>query len=195
MANFDLVAIEQGIKDAIIALNRPYIAEVATYGGEFDENLAESVRRLPAVWVTFSGGQPRPSSTSKRKWHVDLTFVVLVGARSIRNEQATRHGIVVEGQTIEVGTFQLLSDVQRALLGKTLGLQILPLEMGRITTLFNTSIQREAVSVLAQEYKTSLVVCIDDDADKDWLLSLGMDYHSPAESDEPVATEMINLEF
>lgn len=194
MAEFDLVAIEQGIKDAIIALNRPYIVDVVTYGGEFDENLAESVRRLPAVWVTFSGGQPRPSSTSKHKWHVDLSFVVLVGARSIRNEQATRHGVVVEGQQVEVGTFQLLSDVQRALLGRNLGLEILPFEMGRITTLFNTSVQNKALSVLAQEWKTSIMVHVNDDEDLPWLLSLGMDYHSPAHSETPFVTDIINLQ-
>ena len=197
MAEFDLVAIEQGIKDAIIALDRPYIAEVATYGGEFDdpESLGLAVRRFPAVWVTFSGAVPRPVSTSKKKWHIDLNFVVLVGARSIRNEESTRHGVVVSGQLVEVGTFQLLNDVRLALLGKTLGLQIVPFDMGRISTLFNTRIQNQAVSVLAQEYKTSLVVCVDDDADMPWMLSLGMDYHSPADSDEPVATEMINFEI
>ena len=196
MSGFDLVAIEQGIKDAIIALNRPYIAEVATYGGEFDdvESLGAVVRRFPAVWVTFAGGMPRPVSTSKKKWHIDLNFVVLVGARSIRNEESTRHGVVVSGQLVEVGTFQLLNDVRLALLGKTLGLQIVPFDMGRISTLFNTRIQNQAVSVLAQEYKTSLVVCIDDDADVPWLLSMSMDYHSPADSDTPVATDTLLFE-
>lgn len=196
MTEFDLVAIEQGIKDAIIALNRPYIAEVATYGGEFDdvESLGAVVRRFPAVWVTFAGGMSRPSSTSKKKWHMDLTFVVLVGARSIRNEESTRHGIVVGGQMVEVGTFQLLNDARLALLGKRLGLQIKAFEMGRISTVFNTRIQREAVSVLAQEYKTTVDICIDDDADVPWLLSLSMDYHSPADSETSVATDTVSFD-
>ncbi len=200
MAEFDLVAIEQGIKDAIIALNRSYIAEVATYGGEFDENLAESVRRFPAVWVTFSGANPRPSSTSKRRWHVDLTFVVLVGARSIRNEETTRHGdFNTSGQLVEVGTFQLLKDVQTALLGKDLSLPIKPLEMGRITTLFNTRLQNEAVSVLAQEYKTSLLVGVDDeDGDGEnaapLLLVVGMNYHTPPSQEPAFVSEVVSLE-
>ncbi|PTQ91270.1 DUF1834 family protein [Agitococcus lubricus] len=200
MASFDLVAIEQGIKDAVKALNRPYIAEIATYGGEFDEGLAESVKRFPAVWVTFSGANPRPSSTSKRKWHVDLTFVVLVGSRSIRNEETTRHGaFTVGGQFVEVGTFQLLKDVQIALLGKDLSLQIKPLEMGRITTLFNTRLQNQAVSVLAQEYKTSLLVGVDDeDGDGEnaapILLNIGMDYHYPPEQEPAFVSEVVSLE-
>lgn len=200
MAAFDLVAIEQGIKDAIKALNRPYIAEIATYGGEFDENLAESIRRFPAVWVTFSGANTRPSSTSKRRWHVDLTFVVLVGARSIRNEESTRHGAAnSSNQLVEVGTFQLLNDVQVALLGKDLSLAIKPLEMGRITTLFNTRLQNQAVSVLAQEYKTSILVGVDDEnGDGEnaapQLLSIGMDYHYPPEQEPAFVSETVILE-
>jgi phage gp37-like protein len=42
----DLSAIEQGIKDAIKALERSYIASIETYGGEFDEHLSETVRRF-----------------------------------------------------------------------------------------------------------------------------------------------------
>lgn len=199
MAEFDLAAIEQGIKAAINALNRPYIAEVATYGGEFDENLAESVRRFPAVWVTFSGANPRASSTSKRKWHVDLTFVILVGARSIRNEETTRHGdFNGSGQLVEVGTFELLKDVQTALLGKDLLLAIKPFEMGRITTLFNTRLQNQAVSVLAQEYKTSILVGVDDENGNGehaapLLLSVGLDYHSPPEQADAVVSEVVVL--
>ena len=200
MARFDLVVIEQKIKDAIKYLNRPYIAEIATYGGEFDDGLAESVRRFPAVWVTFSGGNPRPSSTSKRKWHMDLTFVVLVGARSIRNEETTRHGAFnIGGQLVEVGTFQLLEDVQIALLGKDLSLPIKPLEMGRITTIFNTRLQNEAVSVLAQEYKTSLLVGVDDeDGDGEnaapLLLVVGMNYHTPPSQEPAFVSEVVSLE-
>lgn len=194
MADFDLVAIEQAIKAAIAALERPYIRDIKTYGGEFDENLAETVRNLPAVWVTFSHGDPRPVSTSKKKWHIDLTFVVLVGARSIRNEEATRHGVAINGQQIEVGTFQLLNDVRLALLYQTLGLQITPFNMGRISTIFNSSLQKQAFSVLAQEYKTSLVVCADNDAELPWLLSVGTDYYLNANAPEPLAADVINLQ-
>ena len=61
------------------------IATVDSYGGEFDEQLADTVRRFPGVWVTFAGaGKPIPKGTAKDKFLVPLTFAVMVGARSVR---------------------------------------------------------------------------------------------------------------
>lgn len=196
MADFDLAIIEQKMKDAIHGLNRSYIAEIATYGGEFDdlESLSQAVRRFPAVWVTFAGGVPKPLSTSHRKWKFDLTFVVLVGARSIRNEESTRHGVVDGSTIIEAGTFQLLRDVIKALSGKDLSLPIDKFAPGRISTVFNTRIQKQAVSVLAQEYKTGLVVHLDDDSDAPDLLSIGLNYHLPGVAENPIVTDVIPLE-
>ncbi|AZN69304.1 DUF1834 family protein [Acinetobacter haemolyticus] len=115
----DLSAIEQGIKDAIKSLDRKYIAAIETYGGEFDEDLAAVVRRFPAVWTTF-GSAGKPEQLSARKFRVPLVFVTLVGARSLRNEEAARHGLTENGQLVSVGTFQLLQDVQLALLNNNL---------------------------------------------------------------------------
>lgn len=171
----DLAVIEHGIRDAIKGLNRPYIREVCTYGGEFDEGLKETVRRFPAVWVTFAGcGSPR-RYTGREKWLLPLTFVTLVGARNLRNEESTRHGVMINGVMTEAGTFQLLADVQAALLGNDLDLPIEAFEPGTIRTLFNTRLEGEAISIVAQEWKTRVAVN-KPQPDEPWLLSVGMNF-------------------
>lgn len=188
-----LSAIEQGIKDAIAALDRDYIAEIATYGGEFDDGLEDVVRRFPAIWTTFQGSG-KPEQISARKWRVPLVFVVLVGARSIRSEESQRHGTEVE-----VGTFQLLHDVQFALLNndlKAVGVEgIRPLEIGKIDTVFNAKTRGDALSILSQEWHTSYVVTAPDrEADcAAWMERITLNYF-PRQSDSmPTASDQINL--
>lgn len=172
----DLSDIEQGIKTALLNLNRPYIKEVATYGGEFDDNLPEAVRRFPAVWVTFgSAGRPR-RFTAHNKWLVPVTFVVLVGARNLRGEEATRQGVKVNGQQIEVGTYQLLLDVQIALLGNDLGIKgVDTFEPGAVKTLFNTKLEGQALSVLAMEWHTKIELKKPEPNDP-WLRRIAMQF-------------------
>jgi phage gp37-like protein len=188
-----LSAIEQGIKDAIAALGRDYIAEIATYGGEFDDGLEDVVRRFPAVWTTFQGSG-KPEQLSARKWRVPLVFVVLVGARSIRSEESQR-----DGTEVEVGSFQLLHDVQFALLNndlKAVGVEgIKPLEIGKIDTVFNAKTRGDALSILSQEWHTSYVVTAPDrEADcAAWMERITLNYF-PRQSDSmPTASDQINL--
>lgn len=163
-ALFMVTPIEQAIKDAICKLNRSYIAEIATYGGWLDVDVDEFkyvVQRFPAVWTTFEG----TSNIQQigRKYRETLTFVVLVAARSLRNEETARHGAYdANGQLIDVGTSQLLNDVRMALLGNDLGLKIDALELGKVQTVFNTYLNNEAVSVLAQYFHTTVTTRIPD---------------------------------
>ena len=182
----NLSEIEQGIKDAIKALNREYIASIETYGGEFDEHLSEVVRNFPAVWTTF-GGSGKPEQLSTHKFKIPLVFVTLVGARSLRNEEATRHGTTVDGQLISVGTFQLLQDVQLALLNNNLKAHgvcgITPFTIGKIDKIFDKRTQEAAISVLAQQWHTTCTITqssSDHDSDfqnADWLQKVNVDYH------------------
>lgn len=148
-----LSEVEQGIKDAIKALNRPYLRTIKTYGGEFDDELEQVVKNFPAVWVTFSGST-EVRQKSARLFHIGLRFTVLVGARSQRNEEAARHGAMVDGKTVSVGSFQLLDDQMRALMGQTLNLPITQLVPGRIATVFNGRTENESVSVLSMDWET-----------------------------------------
>jgi phage gp37-like protein len=174
----DLTAIEQAIIAAIKGLNRPYLKDVASYGGEFDDDLFQVVRRFPAAWVTFAGaGVPKRFGMGSGKWMTPLTFVVMVGARSVRNEASTRQGVVssVDGSQIEPGSYQMLADVQAALMGQDLGLPIDPFAPGKISTLFNAKVRDLGMSVLAQEWRTRLLLKRAE-PDAPWLQQVMMDF-------------------
>jgi len=160
----DLSIIEQAIKDVmakqILDRKWPWIREVKTYGGEFDEDIAVIIKAFPAIWVTFEGSKS-PEKISANKTRMPITFVVLAGNRSVRNEESQRHGA---GR--DIGTFQMLSHVQQLLTGNDLSSQgiegLAPLELGRIKTIFNGSTRGQSLSVLAQEFTTAYTITASD---------------------------------
>ncbi len=92
------------------------VREIGSYGGEFDDNLWEQVRRFPAIWVAFAGGgKPQPYGVARGKWIRPLTFVTMVGTRNVRGERQTRQGVRIDGQLIEPGAYQMLDDVEVAM--------------------------------------------------------------------------------
>ncbi|MDR4896014.1 DUF1834 family protein [Yersinia kristensenii] len=125
---------------------------VHSYGGEMDAEPAEVIRRLPAAWVTFGGIQKTENtSITKRKYKTYGRFVVIVGERNVRSEEATRQG----GPGLaEVGTYKMVEAVRRLLSGQDLGLKIAHLVPGRVRTLFNTKVGDAALSVFACEFDT-----------------------------------------
>jgi len=128
------------------------VRSVASYGGELDDDMGAIVAALPAAWVTFGGiTNSRPTSTSRRKFRCEGKFVVMVGDRNGRGEQASRQGGV---QASEVGTYPLLYAVRRLLASQDLGLPIEAFTPGRVRTLFNTKVARQALSVFAAEFDT-----------------------------------------
>jgi phage gp37-like protein len=155
------------IEDAIIARIKAAsdtgalgyrLAEVASYGGEFDdEAFFTQVRRFPAVWVTVGGSKPQRKSA--RVWIYSPVVAVMVGARNVRGERFTRHGSVGEP-----GTYQLLQDVTDLLAGQKLGLPIEPLSPGADRTLFNVKQGNEARSVFAREFGTFFIYQVDAEA-------------------------------
>jgi phage gp37-like protein len=160
----DLSIIEQSIKDVMAQQIRdrkwPWIREVKTYGGEFDDDISVVIKAFPAIWVTFEGSKS-PEKISHNKTRIPITFMVLVGNRSVRNEESQRHG---DGR--DIGTFQMLDHVQRLLTGNDLSSQevegLAPLELGRIKTIFNSSTRGQALSVLAQEFTTAYTITASD---------------------------------
>lgn len=134
------------------------LKEIVSYGGELDEDLAQVVRRFPAVWVTFAGcGKSKPVGTSGKKWKTPVTFAVMVGARNVRDERSTRQGMSVAGEVREVGVYQLVRDVSLLLLNHDLGLAISPLTPGAVRTLYNTRLNGQALAVLAREWHTEFI--------------------------------------
>ena len=180
----NLSIIEQAIKDEMAQQIQerkwPWIREIKTYGGEFDDDISAIIKAFPAIWVTFEGSKT-PEKTSTNKTKMPVSFVVLVGNRSVRNEESQRHGAGAD-----IGTFQMLHHVQQLLTGNDLSSQELkglaPLELGRIKTIFNTSTRSQSLSVLAQEFTTSYTITASDRireeaAEEAWLERVNINYH------------------
>ncbi|QTD89462.1 DUF1834 family protein [Burkholderia anthina] len=151
-----ITAVELAMVDRLKRGLGRMVSEVKTYGGEFDSDELDSVvRRFPAAWVTF-GGVPRtdPHSTSRSKWKSEATFVVMVGARSVRSEESSRHGGVAKA---EIGTNLLISCVRHLLNQQDMGLPIRNFAPGPIRTLFNTQVRGNAMSVYALEFRTAWI--------------------------------------
>lgn len=122
------------------------LAEVASYGGEFDdETFFTQVRKFPAAWVTVGGDKPK--RISAKVWQCSLTLAIMVGTRNVRGERSARRGAINEP-----GSYQLLQDVRDLLAGQQLGLDITPLALGPVRTLFNTRVGKEARSVFSHEF-------------------------------------------
>ncbi|WP_420996238.1 DUF1834 family protein [Cupriavidus sp. 30B13] len=131
------------------------VKSVETYGGELDDETDEVVRRFPAAWVTFGGiRDTQPTSTSRDKWRAEALFAVMIGARSLRNEQAARHGGAGKH---EVGTNQLIYAVRRLLTQQDLDLPIRELAPGKVRTLRHVILSQEAFSCYALEFHTAWI--------------------------------------
>ncbi|ENU52821.1 hypothetical protein F982_03579 [Acinetobacter baumannii NIPH 1362] len=184
MVNLDLGIVVQGMKDVMAKQIEtkawPWIREIKTYGGEFDDETLAFIDTFPAIWVTFkSSGSPRKISENKTVYPINL--VVLVGARSVRNEEAQRLG---GGR--DIGTFKMLSLVHNLLIGNDLSSVnvkgLAPLELGHTRTIFNTTTRRQSVSVLSQEFNTQYTITASDrDREEaetvDDLLGVQVDYY------------------
>lgn len=164
MVNLDLGTIEQAIKDVMAkqvqSRTWDWIREIKTYGGEFDDDISTIVNHFPAIWVAFVGsGTPKKSSHNKTEY--PITFVVLVGAQSVRNEEARRHGA-----GSDIGTFAMLHQVQNLLIGNDLSSEgvkgLRPLELGKTKTIFNTKTRSQSISVLSQEFTTQYTITASD---------------------------------
>ena len=164
------------------------LAEIASYGGEFDdEKFFTQVRKFPAVWVTIGGAKPKPLSA--RKTLYTLTIAVMVGTRNVRGERQTRHGAVNTP-----GSYQLLDDVRRLLSGQSFGLAISPLRPGADRTLFNTKMGSEARSVLAAEFAADYTFTVDNqEGALPDLARIGLHYLLKPGDDVEDASDLVTL--
>ncbi|MDL2266771.1 DUF1834 family protein [Desulfovibrio sp. OttesenSCG-928-G15] len=153
-----IAIIEQAIKQHIANAGLAYLRHVATYRADFDADLTRVIRSTPAIWVTFRGaGKAKELDTTREKWLVPVTFMVIAGARRIHNEEAARHGVTTKNG-VEVGTYQMLADVAALLLQNDLRLDGVDyLCPGRISVLANGLVQNEKMSIIGQEWHTHYV--------------------------------------
>ncbi|WP_180175051.1 phage protein Gp37 [Acinetobacter sp. YH01022] len=200
MVNLDLGTIEQAIKDVLAKQVQSrawdWIREIKTYGGEFDDDISTIVNHFPAIWVAFVGsGTPKKSSHNKTEYQI--TFVVLVGAQSVRNEEARRHGA-----GSDIGTFTMLHQVQNLLIGNDLsseGLKGLsPLELGKTKTIFNTKTRSQSISVLSQEFTTQYTITASDRdreeaATESEIHKVNFDYYFQPNDTHVDESDLVNL--
>lgn len=200
MVNLDLGRIEQGIKAVLAAKvqNRqwPWIREIKSYGGEFDDDILAVINSFPAIWVTFVGsGTPKKNSHNKTTY--PIIFAVLVGASSVRNEEARR-----QGAGSDIGTYQMLHLVQNLLIGNDLssvgvtGLD--PLALGKTKTIFNSKARSQSISVLSQEFSTAFTITASDrdreDAETDAEIhKINFDYYFQPQDDLKDAGDLVVL--
>lgn len=196
----NLSDVEQGFKDVmskqITDKKWPWIREIKTYGGEFDDGLTAIIKAFPAIWVVFEGsGTPKKISYNKTEY--PLKFVVLVGARSVRNEQARR-----QGAGNDIGTYEMLDRVQQLLIGNDLSsvgvAGLAPLELGRTKTIFNTKTREQSISVLSQEFTTQYTITASDrDREEDETIGeihrINVDYFFEPGDDVKDASDLVEL--
>ena len=200
MVDLDLSIVEQGIKDVLARQVQQkiwtWIREIKTYGGEFDDDTLAWVDTFPAIWVTFQGSGT-PKKTSHNKTEYPVTFVVLIGARSMRNEEAQRHGA-----GSDIGTFLMLKHVQKLLIGNDLSSVdvkgLAPLTLGRTKTIFNTKTRSQSINVLSQEFHTQYVIEASDrvreeEATEEDLLRVNADYYFDPDQDVVQASDLVEL--
>ncbi|ALJ87473.1 phage protein Gp37 [Acinetobacter baumannii] len=196
----NLSVVEQAFKDVmskqITDKKWPWVREIKTYAGEFDDGITAIIKALPAVWVVFEGsGTPKKISFNKTQYPVK--FVVLVGARSVRNEEARR-----QGAGRDIGTYEMLDRVQKLLIGNNLssvgvtGLE--PLELGRTKTIFNTKTREQSISVLSQEFTTQYTITASDrDREEEETIGeihrINVDYFFEPGDDVKDASDLVEL--
>lgn len=200
MVNLDLGTIEQAIKDVLAKQVQSrawdWIREIKTYGGEFDDDISTIVNHFPAIWVAFVGsGTPKKSSHNKTEY--PITFVVLVGAQSVRNEEARRHGA-----GSDIGTFAMLHQVQNLLIGNDLSSEgvkgLSPLELGKTKTIFNTKTRSQSISVLSQEFTTQYTITASDRdreeaATESEIHKVNFDYYFQPNDTHVDESDLVNL--
>jgi phage gp37-like protein len=121
------------------------LRQVSTYRGDLD-NVPEAVKQFPCVWVVF-GGHQKPEDEGAG-WLVTPLFQVVVAAKNVRNEQASRHG---SGD--EVGAYQLLTDVLALLSGQALGLDLSRrLAPGAARLIANARVDALNIAAYAQDF-------------------------------------------
>ncbi|OTG87698.1 hypothetical protein B9T31_04155 [Acinetobacter sp. ANC 4558] len=199
MVNLDLGTIEQAIKAAMAEQIKNghwrWVKEIKTYGGEFDDDLLEIVKIFPAIWISFVGSGS-PEKISYNKIQYPITFVVLVGSRSVRNEESRRHGAGTD-----IGTYTMLKNVQELLIENDLSSQniqgLAPLKLGKTKTIFNTKTRGQSISVLSQEFTTQYVITASErdreEALTDTIIErINFDYVFE-QSGVPIASDLVEL--
>lgn len=111
---------------------------------DIDDRLGEYMQAFPGAWTTFAELRPL-TIFGDGTAHVEARFGVIVAARNVGNETASRFGT---GRA-SPGSYQLAMDVAGLLLGQRLGLPISPLTFAGLSSLYGKSKDDKGFSAMA----------------------------------------------
>lgn len=175
-----IAEIEQAIIKRIDAA-RPQLGYalryVGSYGGQLADaaSIAEFVKSYPCALVTFTG-YPPPVDAGGNLWQYEPTFAVMIAAKNVRNEAATRRGA-----GIDVGTYQIVKDVKALVSDQRLDLVLSrPFTPGRCVPLFNGKLQSQRISVLSQEFTCRFIAAASEPPEVDDFKTFHADWDVPA---------------
>lgn len=142
--------IEQAMLAQLRTVPRNYAGLlIESYAAQLDDDMFAWLRTLPASWVTFGQAQ-EIKRVSTRSFKVHATFEVLCAQRALQ-ENAGRLNATAAA---DVGVYELLEDNKLALANQQLGLAIEPITPGAIRAVMKGLVNRDAVVVYAQEFRT-----------------------------------------
>jgi len=100
-----------------------YFKKVSTLA-EFLQMSADNLAVLtPAAYVTYAGGSYKPRGMTTDRFDREMQFAIIVVCRNPISQARLLHGTPVRE-----GVYEIIEDVVAALKGRTLGLDIQPLE-------------------------------------------------------------------
>jgi hypothetical protein len=139
-----ILDIEDGILTAIRRDEtlQSYLRTLESYAGHLEQDLGHVPWKFPALFVMFSHANYKPLTQFEEE--ADYTFTLLCVAQSLRGNATARRGS--EGA---VGTYAMLADLRRLLVGNTLDLSdVLPMWLHQESAVLNS----KAVSIYEAKY-------------------------------------------
>lgn len=136
--------IEDGLLTAIRAdeLLHGYLRTLETYQGHLEQDVGHQIWKYPAVFVFFDGAAYKPLTQFEEE--ADFTFSLLCVSQSLRGNITARRGT-----DSAVGTYTMLADLRRLLVGNTLDLDdVLPMWLHQEKAVLNT----KAMSIYEAKY-------------------------------------------
>lgn len=120
--------------------------------GEYFEDDKLAVR-APAAWITFDGfteGEEQSGGSDRFK----ASFWLVVAAKNLRNETATRHG-----GSGEPGSYQLILDAVALFSGQMLGLDIDRIKVPQVREVARTAgMRKRKLSLYALRLETAMTI-------------------------------------
>lgn len=161
---------------------------VASYGGELSDPdlLSGLLKRCPAILVMV----PKVTFTRKSttRYTLPITFRLLIAARHPRGERETRRGTT----PTDIGTYALWEACMHQLVDWQPWENRAAIRPTELSNLVNGKLASDHLSVLGQ----SFVIELDWEKPKEALpdfLGISLEYHTPSDNPEPVATDNIEL--